>query len=159
MSDLTAAASPLALLGLVPGDCIALRSPERSLCRQRRTPCRRSAARPPAFSRGHRPPASLHKHGIVCAQTLQQLRLRFVFVNFIIPYGIIIIIYDFVGSVNYFHYYQYIDYQFIVDRIVDYRRRSSSAFVSLFAFSLWDEVQSAHAAVGLGRSRAGVDEK
>ena len=34
-------------------------SPERSLCRQRRSPCRRGAARPPAFSRGHRPPESV----------------------------------------------------------------------------------------------------
>ena len=62
--------------------------------------------------------SSLHQR----AQTLQQLRLRFVFVKFIILHDIIIIIYDFVGRPNFIHYYQY-----IIDRIFDNRCRSSSA--------------------------------
>jgi hypothetical protein len=62
--------------------------------------------------------SSLHQR----AQTLQQLRLRFVFVKFIILHDIFIIIYDFVGRPNFIHYYQY-----IIDRIFDNRCRSSSA--------------------------------
>ena len=62
--------------------------------------------------------SSLHQR----AQTLQQLRLRFVFVKFIILHDIFIIIYDFVGRPNFIHYYQY-----IIDRIFDNRCRSSIA--------------------------------